>query len=123
MPPPGLTISLVSYTLLSSIYLAACFLLIPTSMHLPAPLPMRRVGALEHHVQVAEDVIAQVLEAVRRVVRVLLVVAAVDDELVVAVDGVVELRGAWSLVRRAGVHEASEEGGRSGGGYLWWLLS
>lgn len=52
----------------------------------------QRHGPFERHVEVAEDAVAQVLEAVGGVVRVVVVASPVYDERVVGVDGVVELK-------------------------------
>ena len=50
-----------------------------------------RHGAFERHVQVAHDAVAEVFEAVAGVVGVVVVRAAVDDQLVVTVYCVIKL--------------------------------
>ena len=50
-------------------------------------------GSFELHVEVAEDAVAKVLEAVASVVWVVVIRAPIDDQLVVAVHGIVELWG------------------------------
>lgn len=62
-------------------------------MRLPSPLldPRRRLLAFKRHIQITKDAGAQVFETVASVMGVFGAGAPVDDELVVAIYGVVEL--------------------------------
>ncbi len=75
----------------------------------PFLIVRRRHRPFQRHVEIAQDAVAQVLEAMGCMVGVVIVSTSVDDELVVAVDGIIQLQGRLrvvSQVSRTGLWES-----------------
>lgn len=60
-------------------------------MRLPTTITIGGVGALERHIQVTENVGSQVLETMLRMMWILLARTTVYNQLMVRVDGIVQL--------------------------------